>query len=397
MLADPRRAAGPRGRAPGADDLRPPRGHRGHDEAPPGGGPPPDGRHARTAGSWPRTSTSSWTPAPTRRSRRWCSRAAPSTRPGPYRCPNVRVRARAVDDEHGPRRRVPRLRRAPDGVRRRGPPRPDRRGARDARRRSCAGASPTARATSPPTGQVLRHSVAAIDVLERAEEASDFEAERADGAARERARRRTRPTRPPRRPPGGRVASGVGLALGWHGAGFTGSGEKTLASVAGDRARRPTGGSGSSPPRRRSARAPRRSSPRSPPTCSGVAGRGGRAGPARHGDRAQQRADGRLAHDDGRRRPRGRRGAAAPRAGGGTHRAALRRELPRRRRGPRPHPDRRPLRGLSRHRVGPGALPRRRLPGATAGRPRSPSSTWTSTPARSPSAGSWPSTMPGAS
>ncbi len=69
------------------------------------------------------------------------------------------------------------------------------------------------------TGQVLKHSVAAIDVLERAEEASGFEEARAGTAHRAR--------------PGDRVASGVGLALGWHGAGFTGSGEKTLAGVAG--------------------------------------------------------------------------------------------------------------------------------------------------------------------
>ena len=65
------------------------------------------------------------------------------------------------------------------------------------------------------TGQVLRESVAALDVLEAAAEASGFEriwqghdaGARPDGEAR--------------------AASGIGIALGWHGAGFTGSGEAT--------------------------------------------------------------------------------------------------------------------------------------------------------------------------
>jgi CO/xanthine dehydrogenase Mo-binding subunit len=66
-----------------------------------------------------------------------------------------------------------------------------------------------------PTGQVLRESVGGIDVLEAAADASDFE------------QAWSRP-----RPNDGRVASGIGLALAWHGAGFTGSGEVHLASVA---------------------------------------------------------------------------------------------------------------------------------------------------------------------
>ena len=70
------------------------------------------------------------------------------------------------------------------------------------------------------TGQVLRESVAALDVLEAAAEASGFERiwEGHDHGARpdEEAR----------------AASGIGIALGWHGAGFTGSGEARLASVA---------------------------------------------------------------------------------------------------------------------------------------------------------------------
>jgi CO/xanthine dehydrogenase Mo-binding subunit len=72
-----------------------------------------------------------------------------------------------------------------------------------------------------PTGQVLRESVAGLEVLEAAAEASDFERHAAQ----------TRTAREARNP-GARVASGIGLALAWHGAGFTGSGEVRLASVA---------------------------------------------------------------------------------------------------------------------------------------------------------------------
>jgi CO/xanthine dehydrogenase Mo-binding subunit len=72
-----------------------------------------------------------------------------------------------------------------------------------------------------PTGQVLRESVAGEEVLERAAEASEFDRVR-DRTARERGGRgRAR-----------RTAHGIGLALAWHGAGFTGSGEVKLASVA---------------------------------------------------------------------------------------------------------------------------------------------------------------------
>src|SRR5437879_5946799 len=72
-----------------------------------------------------------------------------------------------------------------------------------------------------PTGQVLRESVGGIDVLEAAALKSDYA-------------RRLEQTRDAReaRNPGARRASGIGLALGWHGAGFTGSGEVHLASVA---------------------------------------------------------------------------------------------------------------------------------------------------------------------
>jgi len=79
-----------------------------------------------------------------------------------------------------------------------------------------------------PTGQVLRESVAGEEVLLRATEASEYERvrERTAGA---RARRGADGSG---REGGDRTASGIGLALGWHGAGFTGSGEVHLASIA---------------------------------------------------------------------------------------------------------------------------------------------------------------------
>ena len=67
-----------------------------------------------------------------------------------------------------------------------------------------------------PTGQILRESVAGLEVLDRAAEAAELE------------RLRARPRGADERA----SASGVGLALAWHGAGFTGSGEVHLASVA---------------------------------------------------------------------------------------------------------------------------------------------------------------------
>ena len=72
-----------------------------------------------------------------------------------------------------------------------------------------------------PTGQVLRESVAGIEVLEAAAEASAFDRTHAQTRAMREART-----------DGARTATGIGLALAWHGAGFTGSGEVKLASVA---------------------------------------------------------------------------------------------------------------------------------------------------------------------
>ncbi len=71
-----------------------------------------------------------------------------------------------------------------------------------------------------PTLQVLRSAVAGHEVLERAAEASEFER----GRARTASARAARTARD-------RTARGIGLALAWHGAGFTGSGEAKMGSV----------------------------------------------------------------------------------------------------------------------------------------------------------------------
>jgi CO/xanthine dehydrogenase Mo-binding subunit len=72
-----------------------------------------------------------------------------------------------------------------------------------------------------PFRQVLRESVAGREVLETAVREGDFEARRAAFARRREAGDGAR-----------RVAPGIGLALGWHGAGFTGSGEQKMGSKA---------------------------------------------------------------------------------------------------------------------------------------------------------------------
>jgi len=84
-----------------------------------------------------------------------------------------------------------------------------------------------------PTGQVLRESVAAQAVLDEAVERTSFDTVR-EWAARERSGRAGSGALPgsPLRTGAARHATGIGLALGWHGAGFTGSGEERLASVA---------------------------------------------------------------------------------------------------------------------------------------------------------------------
>ncbi|MFL5723962.1 MAG: xanthine dehydrogenase family protein molybdopterin-binding subunit [Chloroflexota bacterium] len=151
---------------------------------------------------------------------------------GPYRCPNVRIRARAT------RTNTP-----PNGAFRGfGAPQTEFAAETHLNRIADAlGISPLEirrrniyrMGDTTPTGQVLRSSVAGEEVLERAAEAAEFERLRSrSGAAR--SRREGSGTIPgsPLRTNRDRVATGIGLALAWHGAGFTGSGEVHLASVA---------------------------------------------------------------------------------------------------------------------------------------------------------------------
>ena len=151
---------------------------------------------------------------------------------GPYRCPNVRIRARATRTNTPPNgafrgfgapqvefaaetqlnRLAEQLNLSPLEVRRRNVYQPG---------------------DETPTGQILRGSVAGEEVLERAAEASEFERIR-ERTARLRAERAGSGTvtTGPLATGTQRRASGIGLALAWHGAGFTGSGEVKLASVA---------------------------------------------------------------------------------------------------------------------------------------------------------------------
>jgi CO/xanthine dehydrogenase Mo-binding subunit len=151
---------------------------------------------------------------------------------GPYRCPNVRIRARAT------RTNTP-----PNGAFR-GFGAPQVQFASEMQLNRIAEAldmSPLdirrvnvyVPGDTTPTGQILRDSVAGEDVLERAAEAGEYEHLRARHHAA-RARRQGAGIVPgsPLRTERDRIASGIGLALAWHGAGFTGSGEVKLASVA---------------------------------------------------------------------------------------------------------------------------------------------------------------------
>ncbi|HJT63691.1 MAG TPA: xanthine dehydrogenase family protein molybdopterin-binding subunit [Candidatus Limnocylindria bacterium] len=139
---------------------------------------------------------------------------------GPYECPNVRIRGRAMRTNTPPNgafrgfgapqtefaaetqvnRVAERLHLSPLALRRRWVYR---------------------EGGVTPTGQVLRESVAGLEVLEAAAQASEYE-----GVAAH-----TRKARE-QRGADARTARGIGLALAWHGAGFTGSGEVHLASIA---------------------------------------------------------------------------------------------------------------------------------------------------------------------
>jgi len=151
---------------------------------------------------------------------------------GPYRCPNVRIRARAT------RTNTP-----PNGAFRGfGAPQTEFAAETHLNRIAEAlGLSPLAIRSrnvyqlgdETPTGQRLRESVAGEEVLERAAEAAEFERVRERTArAREDRADSASAAGSPLATARERTASGIGLALAWHGAGFTGSGEVKLASVA---------------------------------------------------------------------------------------------------------------------------------------------------------------------
>jgi CO/xanthine dehydrogenase Mo-binding subunit len=151
---------------------------------------------------------------------------------GPYRCPNVRLRGKAT-----------RTNTAPNGAFR-GFGAPQTEFAAEMQMNRAAeqlGISPAeirrrnvyVLGDTTPTGQVLRESIAGEEVLELAVGASHFERVR-ERTGRDAAERRGSGAIPAGRLRTGndRRATGIGLAIGWHGAGFTGSGEVYLASVA---------------------------------------------------------------------------------------------------------------------------------------------------------------------
>jgi len=143
---------------------------------------------------------------------------------GPYNCPNVRVRARAMMTNTVPAGAF------------RGFGAPQTEFAAElqiSRIAEALGLSPVELRRRlvyqvgdvTATGQVLKNSAAMLEVLARVNQVSHFEQARA---------RADRSTGPGRVIPGGRqIATGVGLALGWHGAGFTGDGERSLNSRVG--------------------------------------------------------------------------------------------------------------------------------------------------------------------
>jgi CO/xanthine dehydrogenase Mo-binding subunit len=143
---------------------------------------------------------------------------------GPYACPNVRIRGRAVATNTPPN----------GAFRGFGAPQTEFAAEMQVNRIAEAlGLSPLElrrrwvyrAGDETPSGQILRESLGGEEVLERAAEAAEFDRIRAQTAAA-----RERRTVPGARSE--RSAHGIGMALAWHGAGFTGSGEVKLASVA---------------------------------------------------------------------------------------------------------------------------------------------------------------------
>ncbi len=125
----------------------------------------------------------------------------PSTPPAPTAATTCAMRGRVVDDQHAAQRRLPRLRRAADAVRRRGAHGAHRRGARHG---SGAAAGDQRAASGRHDGHraEARHGRSALQVLREAVRRTDFRSE-------------TQALAPAR-------TRGIGLSLFFHGSGFTG-------------------------------------------------------------------------------------------------------------------------------------------------------------------------------
>ena len=311
------------------------------------------------------------------------ARRAPCRRPVPL--PERPGPGPGDGHEHAAQRRLPRLRRAADRVRGRDPGQPDRRGARASRRPSSADAGPIARATSPPTGQVLRDERGAprrsSSGPSRPPTSSAPRARTADGARAGRRGRAGRRRLPPRWPPASGSPS-AGTAPASPGAARRPSPAWPAVELTADGRIRVLTASTEIGQGARTVFA------QLVADALGVAARGGGDRAAGHLARPEQRPDGRLAHDDGRRRAR----ASTRRAGSAAQVEA---------RTGRPfaesyRDDARDHGAVPRRQVRfdgfPGiewddrTLPRRRLPGLQLGGRRGRASTSTSTPGRWPSA-----------
>lgn len=141
---------------------------------------------------------------------------------GPYACPNVRIRARAAVTNTPPN----------GAFRGFGAPQTEFAAETHLNRIAEAlGLSPLEirrrnayrEGDVTATGQRLRNSVGALDVLDAAAGAAGYERTRARNAVGRSLAASGIDQR---------TASGIGIALGWHGAGFTGAGEVRLASAA---------------------------------------------------------------------------------------------------------------------------------------------------------------------
>ena len=230
---------------------------------------------------------------------------------GPYECPNVRIRGRAMATNTPPNGAF------------RGFGAPQTEFAAElqvARIADELGISPAALRRALGLSRGRRHPHRAGAARERR---GGRGAGAGDGGSRVRARPGGQPADPRRAlgPGGGgwswlqvstrvRSASGIGLAMAWHGAGFTGRGEINLASVAGVE----LGADGVVRiliANTEIGQGTNTVMPMIVAEALGIDPDERRDGPHRHVDRARQRAHGRLAHGHGRRRPGHHRRSAA--------------------------------------------------------------------------------------